>query len=143
MNHSRFISLLGAVALGLSGTIAVGSPALAVSCYGDYCSGQDPEASGCSADATTTASARIWGTYSYIELRWSPTCKTNWARVPASWGTSYPSQVQAFQCATGYNQSGVSASNASYSWSRMIYSPKLGVSARWTGAPGYTSTACA
>ncbi|GLL05094.1 DUF2690 domain-containing protein [Dactylosporangium matsuzakiense] len=77
MSRTRIIGLLGAVTLGLSGAVAAGSPALAVTCYGDYCSGQDPESSGCSADATTTASARIWGTESYIELRWSPTCKTN------------------------------------------------------------------
>jgi hypothetical protein len=129
--------------LGVAGAVVAQTPAMAVGCYGDYCSGKDPESTGCSADGITVASARIPGSYTYIELRWSATCKTNWARVPSSWGTSSPSLLQAYQCATGYNQSGVVASNGSYSWTRQIYSPKLGVSARWTGSPGTTGTACA
>ncbi|MFG1656943.1 DUF2690 domain-containing protein [Micromonospora chersina] len=136
-----------AVALGMlvavAGVDAATSPAQAATCWGDWCSGQDPQAAGCSADAYTTASARIPGTYAYVELRWSPSCKTNWARVPAAWGTSYPWQLRAYQCKTGYNQSGVVASSADYSWTRMIYSPTLGVRAEWNGQPGSVGTACA
>ncbi|GAA0930033.1 hypothetical protein Vau01_046540 [Virgisporangium aurantiacum] len=118
------------------------APARAATCWGDYCSGQDPEAAGCSADASPVAAARIPGTYSYVELRWSPSCKTNWARVPAAWGTAYPWQLRATQCATGYQQSGVVGNNANYAWTRMIYSPTLRVRAEWNGQPGSVWTAC-
>ncbi len=115
----------------------------AVTCSGDYCSGQDPQAAGCAADAYTVVSARIPGTYSYIELRWSPTCKSNWARVPSSWGTAYPGNLSAVQRSTGYRQVGVVSSNNDYSWTRMIYSPTLCVYAAWTGSPGSVGTSCA
>lgn len=85
------------------------APASAAGCYGDYCSGKDPEQTGCSADAYTTASARIPGTYAYVDLRWSPSCKTNWAR--ANW---YPdpatTTISVVQCPTGYTQRGTSGS---------------------------------
>lgn len=95
----------------------------AVSCWGDWCSGTNPEATGCSAGAYTVASQGVYGTSSTLELRWSPTCKTNWARISAAYGTHYPSKLHTVQCATGYRQSGVVQSNASYSWTRQIYSP--------------------
>lgn len=113
-----------------------------VSCWGDWCSGQDPQATGCAADAYTVAHARIPGTWSYVELRWSPTCKTNWARVHSSWGTSYPWALRAVQRDTGYQQVGVVNSSGSYSWTRQIYSPRLCVYGAWTGPPGTTATSC-
>jgi len=136
MNKQLSAALVTAM-VGMSFLVAL--PAEAVSCYGDYCSGVDPESSGCSADAFTRVSARIPGTYAYVELRWSPTCKTNWART--TWSGD-PSSLRALQCATGYSQIGVSGSNGTYSWTRMIYSPNLGVSAQWIGPPGSTATSC-
>jgi hypothetical protein len=122
----------------------------AVGCYGDYCSGKNPEdtynsSTGrwCSAGAYTVASARIYGSTSWIELRWSPNCQTNWARVSSGYGTIYPWALRAVQCATGYTQAGVVASSADYSWTRMIYSPVKTVRASWTGPPGANGTACA
>ena len=50
----------------------------AVGCYGDYCSGKDPVAMGCDADGQTLAWKDLSG--ARLELRWSPTCKTEWAR---------------------------------------------------------------
>jgi hypothetical protein len=117
-------------------------PAHAVSCYGDYCSGRDPESSGCSADAYTVAHARIAGTYVNVELRWSPRCKTNWART--GWPGAYnPNNLYAVQAQTGYTQRGVVGNNGTYVWTRMIYSPRLGVSARYDGPPGGGATAFA
>jgi hypothetical protein len=137
----RLVVLLTSLAAALGLALVVAPAAQAVTCYGDYCSGVDPEASGCSADAYTVASARIAGTYAYVELRWSPTCKTNWART--TWHNEFTSSaLRAVQCATGYTQ-GYSSTNGSYWWSRMIYSPSLGVSARWNGPPGNGATACA
>lgn len=114
----------------------------AVGCYGDYCSGKDPSATGCDRDAYTVAHTYIPSTGARVELRWSPTCKTNWARVNSSWGRAYPTKLSAVQ-STGYKQVGVVASNSSYAWTRMIYSPYYGVSARWTGSPGSAATAFA
>lgn len=123
-------------------TVATEEPAVAATCWGDWCSGLDPQATGCSSDAYTVAHALIPGTTSKIELRWSPTCKTEWARVPASWGTSYPNNLRAVQPATGYSQIGVVASNGTFAWTRQIYSPSLCVYAAWVGPPGNRSTAC-
>lgn len=133
------LAILIAVA-SLASSLLVAPAAQAVTCYGDYCSGRDPEATGCSADAYTVVSARIPGTYTHVELRWSPSCKTNWART--SWNANPQSALRAVQCPTGYTQ-GYSSTNGSYYWSRMIYSPNYGVSARWIGAPGSVGTSCA
>jgi hypothetical protein len=123
-------------------TLAAEQPASAATCWGDWCSGRDPQATGCANDAYTVAHARIPGTYTNIELRWSPSCKTEWARVPASWGKSYPSNLRAVQPSTGYSQIGVVASNGTYSWTRQIYSPSRCVYAAWVGPPGSVGTAC-
>jgi hypothetical protein len=138
--RSLLASLLIAVPIFGTTTVVAAPSAQAVTCYGDYCSGQDPEGSGCSADATTTAHARIPGTLVNVELRWSPTCKTNWART--TWDADPASALRAVQCPTGYTQ-GYSGTNGSFYWSKMIYSPSMGVSARWIGPPGSAWTACA
>jgi disulfide bond formation protein DsbB len=122
--------------------MAFSARADAASCWGDWCSGTDPRATGCDIGARSVASARIPGTWAYIELYWSPTCKTNWARVPVSWGSYYPWQLRAVQCLTNYTQSGVVASNATHSWTRQIYSPVKRVRAEWVGQPGSVATAC-
>lgn len=57
-----------------------------------YCDGQDPIAGGCSGDAYTVTSASITGllnqngtlkivTVGEVDLRYSPTCASNWARA--------------------------------------------------------------
>lgn len=139
----RGLSLGAALVLMGIAALSTASAASAVGCYGDYCSGMDPHSTGCDADAVTVASIYIGGTFSPIELRWSPTCKTNWARVPAAWGTGSPNQLLATQKPTGYTQRGVVGSNESYAWTRMIYSPRMCVYAAWEGPPGTKSTVCA
>lgn len=132
---------LGVVLVVVAGTTTVGiQPAAAVGCWGDYCSGTDPEATGCSRDAYTVANAFDSNLGYNVELRWSPTCKTNWARV----NTKGPQWVKAVQ-STGYTQWGtLTASGSPYSWSRQIYSPYKCVSA--SGSPGWgartLTTAC-
>ncbi|MET8312399.1 DUF2690 domain-containing protein [Micromonospora sp. NPDC005173] len=74
--------------IGLFGVVAAGTPAqaLTVGCWGDCCSGRDPEETGCSADGVAVASGPMWGTFNpYVELRWSPAGRTKWARLPAVW----------------------------------------------------------
>jgi Protein of unknown function (DUF2690) len=59
-----------------------------VSCSGNGCDGLDPQSTGCSYDAVTVPVSG--GTVSFstgtIELRYSPTCGTNWGRVISSVG---------------------------------------------------------
>jgi hypothetical protein len=117
--------------------IVAPTPAFAVGCSGDYCSGQDPLSTGCSADAYTVHTASVYGTYGArtVEIRWSPTCKTNWARV--NWVTTNVKAVQQ----TGYTQ-GYSSNNGTVAWSKMIYSPTLCVKGVIWGSWGTTETAC-
>lgn len=64
----------------------------AVTCSRNGCTGLDPNATGCSADATTLLSKNIVNSSGQsigkIELRWSPTCQTNWARVTSFIGSA-------------------------------------------------------
>lgn len=133
---SLALAALGAAALSLASPAQASAATQSVGCYGDYCSGQDPMATNCAADAYTVASAGVYGTYGqqYVEIRWSPTCKTNWAR--ANFPTGNIKAVQE----TGYT-AGYGNSNGSVAWSRMIYSPVLRVKAVIWGAWGVTETA--
>lgn len=103
--------------------------AAAVTCWGDYCSGQDPQATHCADDAYTVASA--WDPNgAYLELRWSPTCRTNWARVN---GAPQPDRwIKVVQPSTGYTQWG-NLGNGVNTWSRQIYSPTRCVYAQYGG----------
>jgi len=135
MRRTRIVAALVLAIAGVGLTVA---PAQAsVGCYGDYCSGRDPMETGCANDAYTVASASIYGTggTQYVDIRWSPTCKTNWAR--ANFVTSNIKSVQE----TGYTQ-GYSTNNGVNSWSRMIYSPALCVKGVIWGSWGVTETWC-
>jgi hypothetical protein len=115
------------------GPAAAAPGKLAVSCWGDWCSGQDPEVTGCSAGASTVASAGIpWSNGLTLELRWSATCQTNWARV--NYGAF--TYLRAIQPSTGYVQQ-ASSNNGVYWWSAMIYSPTRCVYAS-TAGPVFT-----
>jgi hypothetical protein len=138
--------VVGASLLFGSGAVvlATAAPAEAsVSCYGDYCSGRDPQATGCANDAVTFAVANL--SYGTLQLRWSPTCKTEWARLyvyPTR--TLAPGWVTATQPSTGYTVSG--GINAISSWSPqtetvsspMVYSPVRCVKAGAVLGTGYS-----
>jgi hypothetical protein len=113
------------------GVIAVGAGAAdAASCYGDYCSGQDPAATGCDRGATTIAvRSDIVG--ARLDMRWSRKCKTAWARwqqYPRGWNLgSVLLELRTVQD-TGYmqlrswpNLSGPGDNTTT--WSPMVYSP--------------------
>jgi len=56
------------------------------------CDGKDPSATNCSDDGKTIGSSGIWdgGTeVALVDLRWSNTCQTNWARVTDYASTTY------------------------------------------------------
>lgn len=122
-------------ALTTAGLFAGGSAigpsadAATVTCYGDYCSGEDPEATGCADDAQTVAWEDLPG--ARLELRWSPTCKTNWARYqqyPRGWYVGNSPLVLSAVQDTGYTQSLVYGienppADGTTTWTPMIYSP--------------------
>jgi len=112
-------------------------PPTKVSCYGDYCSGRDPVTTGCNTGAKTFAAKELSG--ARLELRWSPRCKTEWARwiqYPVGLKSDLPTELFAIQD-TGYKQvanytvngdpEDTAASSTSggitTSWTPMIYSP--------------------
>lgn len=107
-----------------------------VTCYGDYCSGQDPEATGCAKDAVTLEALQTDTGGGRLELRWSATCKTNWARwqqYPVGWCLNCtPLSLVAVQD-TGYTQkvdwfeAGTSPNAGDTYWTPMIYSPERAV----------------
>jgi hypothetical protein len=102
MRNRGKLAAVAALTLLLTTTATAMSaqPALAASCSGTGCNGQDPGATGC-ADSNTTnartltvhyyASANFWADMT-VYLRWSPTCGTNWAKAvvtssnPSNWG---------------------------------------------------------
>ncbi|MBH1935958.1 XRE family transcriptional regulator [Streptomyces sp. AV19] len=63
---------------------SAGNPAAAlptgVGCTGAGCTGKDPETMGCGGQHATTAGSATVGT-SYLEVRYSGTCKAAWARM--------------------------------------------------------------
>lgn len=111
--------------------------AQAASCFGDYCSGQDPAATGCAADAETIAVEEdVVG--ARLDMRWSRTCKTAWARwqqYPRGWNLGTVLLELRTVQDTGYVQSKTwpemrGPGDNTTSWSSMVYSPNHGVKAQ-------------
>jgi hypothetical protein len=75
------LSLLLALALSPAGAGARPAAAAGVGCdYNRSCTGKDPQAMGCSADAYTMDSVTPAGGGTSVELRYSPACFAVWAR---------------------------------------------------------------
>lgn len=117
-------------ATGQSVAVETSAP---VSCYGDYCSGKDPKDTHCDQDAVTVDVQDL--SAGRLELRWSPTCKTNWARYdqyPTGWTFSDSVyELRAVQD-TGYTQSlsfPDQTAPEGVHWTPMIYSPEKKVKA--------------
>lgn len=82
-------------------------------CDGVSCNGQDPAQAGCASGAYTAASKTDQGVL--LELRYSPSCHANWARItPAQWGWHF----------TVYNDNGdhqdFRAFGGSSAWTNMV-----------------------
>jgi len=137
----RLVAVLGAATLTVFGVTLAASPAQAAGCYGDFCSSTDPQSTGCSADGRIVASADVYGGRATLQLRWSPTCKTNWARLyiyPSNqW---FPSGTLIARQSTGYTQTrGIPSTQGERThWTPQIYSPSYCVRAEYNGI----STAC-
>jgi hypothetical protein len=83
------VAVISAAMLGMATTSA-----RAAGCYGADCTGYDPVAMGCSADATTVEEVDIQpgsslpgGESAVIQLRYSAKCGAAWARVLANFTT--------------------------------------------------------
>ncbi len=119
--HSVSHSIVLPKASGGKGAVhtARGSHAQA-SCSGTGCSGQDPEKTGCEAGAYTVQTAVF--SNSYVELRYSPTCKTNWGEVVSKVGpTDLVIRTQRIDGLT-YTFAG---GKYNYAFSAMVYAPTV------------------
>ncbi|MFZ4700006.1 MAG: DUF2690 domain-containing protein [Candidatus Methylumidiphilus sp.] len=69
----------------LTSFIFVFCPAQAVTCLGTSCENKDPRDTGCAADSKTITAASAVAEDAFnkviVQLRYSPTCKTNWTRI--------------------------------------------------------------
>lgn len=92
----------------------------AVGCPG--CHGQDPIATGCANDATTVLEGFFsWG---HLELRWSPSCQTNWTRFTANVSDTWEVSVHRSDGASfGDLVLGLQAGQQWYT--NMVYAPSL------------------
>jgi hypothetical protein len=126
---SKIVLLIAAVVAVVGITPLAASASPSVSCYGDYCSGRDPVQTGCANDAYTVTSYN--DAYASLQLRWSPTCKTNWARLvvypTGNWSAFNYGLLVAHQD-TGYEQSTdtpivTGTTTSTTFWTPMIYSP--------------------
>ncbi len=88
------------------------------------CDGQDPIATGCDYDAYTVTSVDLG--IGLVELRYSPTCGTNWARVTSHegiaylYGDVYSSTSGKLICYPTNCEPGI---NSTLLWTSMVYSP--------------------
>ncbi|MFE2425493.1 DUF2690 domain-containing protein [Streptomyces sp. NPDC059373] len=89
-----------------------------VKCAGDSCTGKDPEAMGCGGKYARTAAA-TWVGGSYVEMRYSHTCGTVWARISAA----SPGDAISVTSASG------STERTRIGGSAAAYTPMLAVSA--------------
>ena len=91
-----------------------------VTCSANGCNGLNPATTGCSADAFTVQTAVF--SNSRVELRYSPTCRTNWGRVTSTVGaTSLIIRIQRIDNLT-YTFSG---GNFTFAFVAMVYAPTV------------------
>lgn len=98
-------------------------------CSGNGCNGLDPAKTTCASGSVTVASRSIYSRgdgalIGKIELRWSPLCKTNWARTTRIDGDTVDGLY-----ATIYRRDGLSYPAfglGTVVWSSMVYAPADG-----------------
>ncbi|MEZ0109419.1 hypothetical protein ABH920_003433 [Catenulispora sp. EB89] len=153
MFSRRIASRIG---VGL-GTLALASAPLAASaatgthvpakapatCSNQGCNGKDPQATGCSQtyQARDIRTANIMSNgkkVGWVELRWSPYCGNNWARVVSAVGTANLAAT-----ATRSDGAKMSASGkGTVVWTPMIFGRDLCVSATGTINGATATTSC-
>ncbi len=91
-----------------------------VTCSGNGCDGLNPAMTGCSADAYTVQTAVF--SDSFVELRYSPTCGTNWGRVTSKVGATF--LIISIQRIDGLTYT-FSGGNFNYAYVAMVYAPQV------------------
>ncbi len=90
-----------------------------VTCSGNGCNGKNPATTGCDVGAKTIQTAVF--TNSYVELRYSPTCGTNWARTLSRVGpVNLVARTQRRIDGLTYT---FSSRNSTSTFSAMVYAP--------------------
>lgn len=116
------VTLLAALFASAGIVTATSTPAQAATCSGYGCDGLDPNATGCSSGANDTGSTYLYDANGNIvgllELRYSPTCGTNWSRV-----TSYIGVQSLYARVTRESDGRSYADVGNYQviWSNMVY----------------------
>ena len=110
-----------------------------VSCAGNGCNGKDPQASGCSANAVTLASAAMLtvsrDNIGTIEMRYSRACGTQWIRInstvtdcagdPCQNDALISRPAGADGPAITFEDAGRPGSGQPSQWTRMVYTPDV------------------
>jgi uncharacterized protein YfaQ (DUF2300 family) len=135
---------LASAPLAASAATAAHAPAKAPAhCSDKDCTGKDPQTTGCSQtpqtrDIRTAPIMQNGKKIGLVELRWSPFCGNNWARVTS---TSGPAALAA--TATRADHAKESASgHGTVLWTPMIFGRDLCVSATGTVNGVTATTAC-
>lgn len=95
-------------------------------CSGSGCNGDDPHDSGCDLDAVTLATRSF--SNGKLELRYSNTCKTKWAKVTRNDGKKY-STAWIEKTDGGLRNETWDGVNWNYMWSWQWYTPGVSVRA--------------
>ncbi|MFD8974185.1 MULTISPECIES: DUF2690 domain-containing protein [Streptomyces] len=132
---TRKLATVGsALAMAASSLLLASSPAsAATSCYASSCEGLDPATTICQNDARTVAETYFPGG---IELRYSPTCRTAWARYNGTLAMNFTVMVERENADGSYSPhySAYYYGNGAGVWTRMVND--AGITAR---ACGYAS----
>lgn len=84
---------------------------------------QDPQASGCANNAQTIYSQGLSGGGT-LEVRYSPTCQTNWVRVSGQGAFAVGGSIRSYYIGLrGEGVVGFSGSRGQTYWSPMVYAP--------------------
>src|SRR4051812_49151175 len=92
-----------------------------VSCSGTACNQLDPNATYCKNDAVTVATTFAQGVQ--IDLRWSPSCKTNWGRSTSSQSNNHIIYVETPNWPYTGHMETLSDGSGTVRWSKMWYAP--------------------
>ncbi|GCE31364.1 hypothetical protein KDA_68480 [Dictyobacter alpinus] len=97
---------------------------------GTNCNNQNPQDTQCAQGAQTVLSAYITdpyygGNWGLLELRWSPTCGTNWTRITSYQGTRQLYAIIEHPAGQDGGYAYYTSGNvvATQTWSKMVYSP--------------------
>ncbi|GID93909.1 hypothetical protein Adi01nite_33210 [Amorphoplanes digitatis] len=133
----RLTTILVTMLLAAGAILAAGSPASAISCSGNNCSGKNPDSTGCStasAYTQTTANAG-YGDWN-LELRRSNQCDSYWARVTGYHQVAYVGATISVDRRYNYN------GYMTYQSVHVDHGQALAYTNMWGRLAGYSVRAC-